>query len=65
MICIMVVQTWDISYFKAIKELLNSSHFYQIFSHLVIVAVIFFLHLFCYQLGISLDKETPNVEILG
>jgi hypothetical protein len=40
-------------------------HFYQIFSHLIIVAVIFFLHLFCYQLGISLDKESPNVEIRG
>jgi hypothetical protein len=65
MISIMVVQMWDIPYFKAIKEILQSSHFCQIFSHFVIVAVIFFLHLFFYQLGISSDKEWPNVEILG
>jgi hypothetical protein len=52
-------------YFKAIKELLHSSHFCQILSHLVIVAVILFLYLFCYQLEISPDKELPNAEILG
>jgi hypothetical protein len=60
-----VVQTLDIPHFKAIKELLHSSHFCQIFSHLVIIAVISFLHLFCYQLGITPDKEARNVEILG
>jgi hypothetical protein len=65
MISITVVQMWDIPHFKAIKELLHSLHFYQIFSHLVIVVVIFFLHLFRYQLGISPDKETSNAEILG
>jgi uncharacterized membrane protein (DUF485 family) len=65
MISITVVQMWDIAYFKTIKELLHSSHFCQIFNHLVIVAVIFFLHLFCYQLGISPDKELLNAEILG
>jgi hypothetical protein len=64
MISIVVVQTWDILHFKAINELLHSSHFCQIFSHLVIVAAIFFLHLFCYQLGISPDKKLPNAEIL-
>jgi hypothetical protein len=65
MISIVVVQTWDIPHFKAIKELLYSSYFCQILSHLVIVTVIFFLHLFCYQLGISPDKESLNAEILG
>jgi hypothetical protein len=65
MISIAVVQTWDIPYFKVIKELLHFSHFCQIFSHLVIVAVIFFLHLFYYQLGTSPDKESPKAEILG
>jgi hypothetical protein len=65
MIKIAVVHTWDIPHFKAIKELLHSSHFCQIFSHLVILVVIFFLHLFCYQLGISSDKESLNAEILG
>jgi hypothetical protein len=64
MISIMVVQMWDIPHFKVIKELLHSSHFCQIFGHLII-AVIFFLHLFCYQLGISPNKESPNTEILG
>jgi hypothetical protein len=56
---------WDIPYFKAIKELLHSSHFCQIFSHLVVVAFIFFLHLFSYKLGISPAKELLNTEILG
>jgi hypothetical protein len=56
---------WDIPHFKAIKELLHSSHFWQILSHPVIVTVIFFLHLFCYQLGISPNKESPNDEILS
>jgi hypothetical protein len=65
MINVVVVQMWDIQHFKAIKELLHSSHFCQIFSHLVIIAVIFFLHLFRYQLGISPDKESLNTEILG
>jgi hypothetical protein len=65
MINIVVVQTGDISHVKAIKELLHSSYFYQIFSHLIIVAVIFFLHLFFYQLEISPDKESLNAEILG
>jgi hypothetical protein len=55
MISIMVVQTWDIPHFKAIKALLHSSHICQIFNHLVIVAVIFFLHLFRYQLVIFYD----------
>jgi hypothetical protein len=56
---------WDIPHFKAIKEFIHSSHFCQIFSHLIIVVGIFFLHLFCYQLGIPPDKESPNAEILG
>jgi hypothetical protein len=65
MIIIVIVQMWDIPHFKAIKELLHSLHFCQIFSHLVIIAVIFYLHLFHYQLGISPDKELPNAEVLG
>jgi hypothetical protein len=65
MINIVVVWTWDIPYFKAVKELLHSSHFCQIFSHLVTVVVIFFLHLFHYELGISPDKESPNAKNLG
>jgi dolichyl-phosphate-mannose--protein O-mannosyl transferase len=65
MISIVVVKMWDILHFKAIKELLHSSHFCQILSHLIIVAVVFFLHLFCYQLEISPDKESLNAEIHG
>jgi hypothetical protein len=65
MINIVVVQTWDILHFKAIKELLHSLLFCQIFGHLVIIVVIFFLHLFRYQWGISPDKESLNAEILG
>jgi hypothetical protein len=54
-----------IPHFKAIKELLHSLHFCQILSHPIIIAVIFFLHLFCYQLGIFPNKESSNAEILG
>jgi dolichyl-phosphate-mannose--protein O-mannosyl transferase len=65
MISIVVVKMWDILHFKAIKELLHSSYFCQILNHLIIVAVIFFLHLFYYQLEISPDKESLNAEIHG
>jgi dolichyl-phosphate-mannose--protein O-mannosyl transferase len=65
MICISVVQVWDISYFEAIKELLEPSHFCQVFCHLVVVAVILFLHMFHYQLRISLDEESSNANLLG
>jgi hypothetical protein len=65
MISIVIVQTWDIPHFKVIKKLHHSSHFCQILRHLVIDAVIFFLHLFCDQLGISPDKKSLNAEILG
>jgi hypothetical protein len=60
MICIPVVQAWDISYLEAIKKLLHPSYFCQIFCHLIIVAVVLFLYLFCYELRVS-----PNAELLG
>jgi hypothetical protein len=65
MICISVVQTWDISYFEAIKELLQPSHFCQVLRHLIAVAVILFLYLFHYQLRISPDEESPNAKLFG
>jgi hypothetical protein len=65
MICIPVVQAWDISYLKAIKKLLHPSHFCQIFSHLIIVAVILFLYLFCHKLRVSSDEKSSNVELFG
>jgi dolichyl-phosphate-mannose--protein O-mannosyl transferase len=65
MICILVVQAWDISYLKTIKKLLYSSHFYQIFCHLIVVAVVLFLYLFCHELRVSLDEKSPNDELLG
>jgi hypothetical protein len=65
MIRIPVVQSWDISYLKAIKKLLHYSHFYQIFCHLVIVAAILLLYLFCHELRVSLDEKLSNTEILG
>jgi dolichyl-phosphate-mannose--protein O-mannosyl transferase len=65
MICISIVQAWDISYFKAMKELLKPSHFYQVFCHLVTVAFILFLHLFRYQMRISLDEESLNAKLFG
>jgi hypothetical protein len=65
MIRIPVVQAWDISYLEAIKKLLHSSHFYQIFYHLIIVAVVLFLYLFCHELRVSLDEKSPNAELLS
>jgi hypothetical protein len=47
------------------KKLLYSSHFYQIFCHLVVVALVLFLYLFCYQLRVSSDEKLPNAELLG
>jgi hypothetical protein len=65
MIGITVVQTWDIPYFKPVKELLHPAHFYKVLGHLIIVAIIFFLNLLCYQLRVSPDKESSNDEIFG
>jgi hypothetical protein len=65
MIRILVVQAWDISYLEAIKKLLHSLHFSQIFCHLVVVAAVLFLYLFCYQLSISPDEKSLNAELLG
>jgi hypothetical protein len=65
MICISVVQAWGISYFKAIKELLQPSHFCQVFCHLITVAVVLLLHLFCYQLRNSPDEESSNAKLSG
>jgi dolichyl-phosphate-mannose--protein O-mannosyl transferase len=65
MICILVVQAWDISYLKTIKKLLNSSHLCQIFCHLIVVAVVLFMYLFYYQLRVSPDEKSPNAELLG
>jgi hypothetical protein len=65
MIYILVVQAWDISYFEAIKELLQPLHFCQVFCHLIAVAIILFLHLFRYLLRISLDQKSPNAKLFG
>jgi dolichyl-phosphate-mannose--protein O-mannosyl transferase len=65
MICISVVQMWDISYFKAIKELLHPSHFCQVFCHLITVVVIFFLHLFHYQLESTLIRSHRMLSSLA
>jgi hypothetical protein len=63
MIHIIVVQMWDISYFKAIKELVQPSHFCQVLCHLIPVAVIFFLHFLRYELRVSPEKESSNTEL--
>jgi hypothetical protein len=65
MIRIPVVQVWDISYLKSIKKLLHSSHFCQIVGHLIVVAVVFFLYLFCHKLRVSPDEKSPNAELFG
>jgi hypothetical protein len=65
MICIPVVQAWNISYLEAIKELLNSPHFCQIVGHVIIVAVVFFLYLFCHELSVSPDEKSSNAELFG
>jgi hypothetical protein len=65
MIRILVVQAWDISYLEAIKKLLHSSHFCQIFYHLIIVVVVLFLYSFCYQLRVSPDEKLLSAELHG
>jgi hypothetical protein len=65
MICISVVQSWNVSYFKAVKEFLQPSYFRQIFRHFIIVAVVFLLHLLSYQLRISSNKESSNAQIFS
>jgi hypothetical protein len=65
MIRIPVVQAWDISYLEAIKKFLHSSHFCQILCHLIIVAVVLFLYLFCHELRVSSGEKSPNAELLG
>jgi uncharacterized membrane protein len=65
MIRILIVQAWDISYLEVIKKLFHSSQFYQIFCHLIIVAVVLFLYLFCYQLRVYSDEKSPNAELHG
>jgi hypothetical protein len=47
------------------KKLLHSSHFYQIFCHLIVVAAVLFLYLFCYELRVSPDEKSPNAELHG
>jgi hypothetical protein len=65
MIHILVVQAWGISYLEDIKKFLHSSHFYQIFCHLTVVAAILFLHLFCHELRVSPDEKSSNAELLS
>jgi hypothetical protein len=65
MICILVVQAWDISYLKVIKKLLHYSHFCQILCHLIVVVVILFLYLFYHELRVSPNEKSLNVELLG
>jgi hypothetical protein len=65
MIYISVVQSWNISYLKAIKEFLQPSYFRQIFYHFITVAVVFLLHLLCYQLSIPPNKESSNAQIFS
>jgi hypothetical protein len=47
------------------KKILHSLHFSQIFCHLIIVAVVLFLYLFCHELRVSPDEKSPNVELIG
>jgi succinate dehydrogenase/fumarate reductase cytochrome b subunit len=47
------------------KKLLHSLHFCQIFCHLIIVAAVLFLYLFCYKLRVSSDEKSLNAELLG
>jgi hypothetical protein len=47
------------------KKLLHSSHFCQIFCHLIVVAAVLLLYLFCHELRVSSDEKSPNVELLG
>jgi hypothetical protein len=47
------------------KKLLYSSHFCQIFCHIIVVAAILFLYLFCHELRVSPDEKSPNAELLG
>jgi hypothetical protein len=65
MIYVPVVQAWDVSYLEAIKKLLHSLYFYQIIGHLIIVAVVLFLYLFCHELRVPPDEKSPNAELLG
>jgi hypothetical protein len=65
MIRILVVQAWDISYLEAITKLLHSSHFCQIFCHLIVVAAVLLLYLFCHELRVSSDEKSPNAKLLG
>jgi hypothetical protein len=65
MIRILVVQEWDILYLKAIKKLLYSSHFCQIFGHLIVVAAILFLYLFRHERRVSPNEKLPNAQLLG
>jgi hypothetical protein len=65
MICVSVVQAWDVSYLEAIKKLLHSSYFSQIIGHLIVIAAVLFLYLFGHELRVSLDEKSPNTELLG
>jgi uncharacterized membrane protein YuzA (DUF378 family) len=65
MIRILVVQAWDILYLEVIKKLFHSSHFCQILYHLIVVAAVLFLYLFCHKLRVSPDEKSPNVKLLG
>jgi hypothetical protein len=47
------------------QKLLHSSHFYQIFYHLIVVAAVLHLYLFCHEMRVSSDEKSPNVELLG
>jgi predicted benzoate:H+ symporter BenE len=65
MIRVPVVQAWDVSYLEAIKKLLHSSYFCQIIGHLIVVAAVLFLYLFCHELRVSRDEKLSNAELLG
>jgi hypothetical protein len=65
MICVSVVQAWDVLYLEAIKKLFHSSYFYQIISHLIVVAAVLFLYLFCHELRVSPDEKSSNAKLLG
>jgi hypothetical protein len=47
------------------QKLLYSLHFCQIFYHLIVIAAVLFLYLFCHEQRVSSDEKSPNAELLG
>jgi hypothetical protein len=47
------------------QKLLHSSYFCQIIGHLIVVATVLFLYLFCHELRIPPDEKSSNAELLG